>query len=282
MKALRLWLIGGFAFCMLPAGRAASFTVQMVNFSFSPPTLTINQGDTVTWTNTTAATPHTSTSGRPPGTADGLWNTGTVSAHGTFPITFTGFAAATYPYFCSFHTLQNMAGSITVMAVTLPPPTVNLTGPAANSKFLAPASFSLTANAAQSGGTVTNVQFLSGAASLGNDASSPYSLPVNNLAAGNYTFSAVARNNQGTAATSAVVNVFILTNAIVSNPALIDGQLQLTINGIAGQTYATEWSSNLLTWTAFTTNVAPANSFHVTDPSAANADLRFYRARQNL
>jgi plastocyanin len=264
--------------------QAATITVQISNFAFTPASISIAAGDTVIWTNTASLTSHTSTSGTVVGGVgmpNGLWSSGTVVHNATFPFTFNGFAANTYPYFCSIHPTL-MVGSVTVTNALMAPPSVSITSPANSSKFLAPADIILTANATQSGGTVTNVQFLSGATALGNDTSSPYSLAVNAVAAGNYSFSAVARNNQGTAATSAVVNVFVLTNAIVSNPTLINGQLQLTINGIAGQTYATELSSNLLNWSAFATNLAPANSFNVTDPSTTNASLRFYRARQNL
>jgi len=43
-----------------------------------------------------------------------------------------------------------------------------------------------------------------GATSLGVDSTSPYSAPVNNLAAGNYTLPAVATDNLGAKATNSV------------------------------------------------------------------------------
>jgi hypothetical protein len=127
------------------------------------------------------------------------------------------------------------------------------------------------------------VQFFSGTSSLGSVANPPYNFPVNNASAGNYSFKAVAMNNQGGAATSAVVNVFVLTNAVLSAPTrLVNGQFQFTVNGIAGQTYATETSTNLVNWSAIATNVAPANTFSVTDATSPNILLRFYRARQDF
>ena len=59
-------------------------------------------------------------------------------------------------------------------------------------------------------------------------------------------------------------------------------QFQFKILGIAGQTYTTEASTNQLNWSAIATNVAPSNTFDVTDPGSGNTQLRFYRARQDL
>jgi uncharacterized repeat protein (TIGR01451 family) len=59
----------------------------------------------------------------------------------------------------------------------------------------------------------------------------------------------------------------------------IAGSLQLTLLGQAGQNYAIQVSSNLLTWTSVFTNTASlfTGSFIYTD-SRTNAPLRFYRA----
>jgi len=112
---------------------------------------------------------------------------------------------------------------------------------------------------------------------------SPFNFNFANAPAGNYNFTARAIDNQGAATTSAVVNVFVLTNAALSAPTrLTNGQFRFTILGIAGQTYAAERSTNFVNWSAFATNVAPANTFNVTDSSSTNMLLRFYRARQDL
>jgi plastocyanin len=265
----------------LRSAQAASYNVLMSNFVFTPASLSIGQGDTVTWTNTAPLTPHTSTSGSPPGTPNGLWTSGTVNPNLTFSLTFNGFGPGSYPYYCSFHTLQNMAGTITITNGTVAP-SVSLTNPASGAKMLAPADIALMATAAQTGGTITNVGFYSGTSLLGNATAAPFNFTLNAQPAGNYSFSAVAMSDLGLAATSSVVNVFVLTNAVISNPQPISGQFQLTIHGIAGQTYATEASSNLVNWVGIATNVAPADTFNVLDPAASNAATRFYRARQNL
>ena len=130
---------------------------------------------------------------------------------------------------------------------------------------------------------MTNVQFFSGAALLGNDLTAPFTFTLNSATPGNYSFTARAQDNSGLAATSPVVNVSVLTNAILSEPTrLPDGKFRLTMEGIAGQPYTTEISTNLMSWSPILTNVAPANTFNVTDSTAPGVLMRFYRARQDL
>jgi plastocyanin len=110
--AIALWLA--------PSLWAATFTVQMTGFTFSPNTLSIGQGDTVIWTNL-GPFGHTSTSGNAPNHS-GLWDSGTLGGSQTFAATFNNFAPRTYPYFCSFHYLSGMTGSLTITNGTSPPP----------------------------------------------------------------------------------------------------------------------------------------------------------------
>lgn len=55
-------------------------------------------------------------------------------------------------------------------------------------------------------------------------------------------------------------------------------QFVLPLSGLAGRSYLLQTSTNLVDWTALTTNVAPAGVFELTDPSPSNAPYRFYRA----
>ncbi len=93
-------------------GPAASVTIQ--NFAFTPQTLTVKAGTTVTWTNSDSA-PHTVTS------ADGISTSanttslfnGSVNPGQTFSYTFT--KAGTYYYLCTIHRSQaGMHGEIIV------------------------------------------------------------------------------------------------------------------------------------------------------------------------
>ncbi|OGG52485.1 hypothetical protein A2851_05045 [Candidatus Kaiserbacteria bacterium RIFCSPHIGHO2_01_FULL_53_29] len=82
--------------------------ISAADDSFSPRTITIAKGSTVTWTNT-GAMQHTVT-------ADGgSFDTG-LSPGANFSRTFT--TAGTYPYYCRFHGAPGgvgMSGVITVM-----------------------------------------------------------------------------------------------------------------------------------------------------------------------
>jgi endoglucanase len=54
-------------------------------------------------------------------------------------------------------------------------PAVSITSPANNATFIAPATFSINANASDSDGTISKVEFFQGASKLGEDLTSPYS-----------------------------------------------------------------------------------------------------------
>jgi hypothetical protein len=84
--------------------------VSIVDFSFSPDTVRINPGDSVSWTNNGAFT-HTSTSGVN-GVWDSLWDSGDLTPGATF---VRGFAAnGTFNYFCRHHWPSGMKGVVVV------------------------------------------------------------------------------------------------------------------------------------------------------------------------
>jgi chitinase len=175
-----------------------------------------------------------------------------------------------------------MTGTITVTNAAAVPPSVSITNPLNNAAFAAPANVTLQASASSTSGSITNVQFFSGANLLGNKVSPPFSFTDSSLAAGNYSFTARAFDNGGLSSTSAPVVIFVETNAVLSAPLRTNGSFQFTVAGIAGQTYVFQASSNMTSWSPLTTNVAPANSFIFTDPASTNLQNRLYRVRQDL
>lgn len=87
-----------------PAAQGREIVVQMLpGNQFSPASITVNVGDTVTWVNADTV-PHTSTS------ADGLWDSNTVRPGQRFSFTFK--QAGRFGYVCSFH--PGMEGAVTV------------------------------------------------------------------------------------------------------------------------------------------------------------------------
>ncbi len=91
---------------------AATFNVRVggTDPSFSPSLLTIQPGDTVTWTWASSFF-HSVTSGKP-GIADGLFDSGTHRSPFTFSYTFPN--AGTFDYYCIPHLDMGMTGRIIV------------------------------------------------------------------------------------------------------------------------------------------------------------------------
>ncbi len=93
------------------------------------------------------------------------------------------------------------------------PPTVSLTSPANGATFIAPANITLTANASDSDGSVTRVDFYQGVTLIGTATASPYTITWNNVAAGSYSLTARATDNLGATTTSAAVTITVNANA---------------------------------------------------------------------
>jgi plastocyanin len=95
---------------------AATRAVAISGFAFSPPSLTINVGDRVTWTNSDAVA-HTATA------TGGAFDTGDIGQGQSASVRFT--KAGTYAYVCTPH--PSMTGTIRVRAAsgggtpTIPP-----------------------------------------------------------------------------------------------------------------------------------------------------------------
>jgi plastocyanin len=91
-----------------PTGKAqasASASVTMDDFFFSPASVTVAVGDTVTWHNAGQA-PHTATAD------DGSFDTGTINSGGSGSHRFT--TAGTFSYICTIH--PNMHGTVRVLS----------------------------------------------------------------------------------------------------------------------------------------------------------------------
>lgn len=165
---------------------------------------------------------------------------------------------------------QHDAGGFSYVRSTAPTaasPTVSITNPISGSVFAAPANVTLSANATVSSGTVTNVKFFQGATALGSVTSAPFNFTVSGLAAGSYSFTAVA-TAAGLSATSAVVNVSVVSPAAVTilSPHIVNNQFLFSYNANPGLSYVVQDSSNLLAWIPLSTNVAASSTVTVTNP----------------
>lgn len=181
----------------------ATFRVAMSNTKFEPPNLTINVGDTVTWNNIGGL--HDTVSGSS-GVPSGVWNSNNQFRRLMFPgesFSFTFTTAGNFPYYCTPHWTIGMVGTIRVLAPNSPP-SVSILSPPNQADFPAPADITIQAEAADSDGTVTQVAFFMNGAPIGTVSTQPYSVTVNNLGPGNYTFSATATDNSGATGSAAV------------------------------------------------------------------------------
>lgn len=90
-------------------------------------------------------------------------------------------------------------------------PTVNITTPANGSNFITGSVVNIAANAADTDGSVTQVEFFVNGVSVGVDATAPYSVNWTSTA-GTKSLTAVATDDAGATATSSVVTINIANN----------------------------------------------------------------------
>jgi len=88
-----------------------------------------------------------------------------------------------------------------------PKPVVKITRPADGKTFVAPADIPIHADATETGGTITKVEFFRGPLLLKSDTSSPYRFVHKNVPAGIWNLTAVATDDRGVTTTSPVVTV---------------------------------------------------------------------------
>jgi regulation of enolase protein 1 (concanavalin A-like superfamily) len=136
------------------------------------------------------------------------------------------------------------------------PPTAALTAPANGATFTAPATIDVSASAGDTDGTVARVDFYAGTTLIGSDTTSPYSISWTGVPAGSYTLTAVARDDDGAATTSAARSI--------------------TVTGASGATYRALFTASRNHGTAVTRyqlEVFAATSNPATAPPLAARDI---------
>jgi len=114
LRAARLATFAGLLLFVALASTAAAATtaVNIQGFAFVPPSVTINVGDTVTWTNKDAAAHSV--------VANGVGQTPVLTQNQSGGLAFN--AAGTFPYICGIHGAA-MMGTVIVRAAATPVPT---------------------------------------------------------------------------------------------------------------------------------------------------------------
>jgi VCBS repeat-containing protein len=113
------------------------------------------------------------------------------------------------------------SGEIIFRILVNSPPSISIVSPADGTGLLFPATFSVIASASDPDGSVTNVQFLVNNTNFIRLAAAPFYFVLSNATPGNYQFQAVATDDFGLARTSSVVNVEVITNAVVATGPIV-------------------------------------------------------------
>ncbi|GAB2566038.1 hypothetical protein GCM10027190_14610 [Spirosoma areae] len=138
--------------------------------------------------------------------------------------TISGIQQGTYSFTAKALVSSGILTSSVVQVTAAPapnqPPGVSLTSPANSATFTAPATVALAANASDTDGAITKVEFYNGSTKLGEDASSPYQFSWPNVGVGTYTLTAKATDNGGASATSTAITITVSTTTTPpTNPA---------------------------------------------------------------
>ena len=120
-----------------------------------------------------------------------------------------------------------------------------ITSPIANATFEQGSPIAITANANDTDGSISKVEFFNGNTKIAEDISSPYSFTWNGVTAGSYTITAKATDNQNANTTSEPINLTVneANNTGCSNPewsstaTYIGGNL-VSYNGV---NYRAKW-----------------------------------------
>ncbi len=164
------------------------------------------------------------------------------------------------------------------------PPTVSLTSPLNGAAFTAPATITLNANAADSDGTVAKVDFYQGTTLLGTDTTAPYSFGWSGVAAGNYSLTARAADNQNAVTMSSAVSVTVTAPVLLpaapnnlAGSASSRSRINLSwIDNANNETgFKIERSTNGTTFTQIATRTANVTAYANT--GLARNTLYYYR-----
>nr|WP_203784381.1 glycoside hydrolase family 48 protein [Actinoplanes rishiriensis] len=156
-------------------------------------------------------------------------------------------------------------------------PTVAISSPAANTRFAAPASIPITANAtAASGNTISKVEFYHDGLLINTDTAAPYAytwagVPAQTAA---YRLQAIAYDNTGAKSNTADVPVFVDAN---TGPSIVASATSLTVAPGASSSFKLALSSA----PSANVTVAVARSAGATTLSATPASLTFTPSNWN-
>ncbi len=140
-----------------------------------------------------------------------------------FSFTWNNVAPGRYVLRAAATDNSGLSSTSAPVNITVENAIVRLTEPSNDTQFVAPENITLTAEASDTDGAITLVEFFEGATKIGEANSRPFSIVWSNVPAGSYSITAVATDIHDTANTSAPVNITVVPNtpptvAITSPP----------------------------------------------------------------
>lgn len=206
---------------------------------------------------------------------------GTSANAPTYADSFSISSPGTYSIFAeALNGPNNVVATSSTKTITITggvsnvPPTISLASNPASGTTAT--SFTLTATAADSDGTIVDVKFYDGANLLATDPSAPYSLATT-LSSGSHVLTAKATDNGGASTTSTAVNVSVTAAGAVSvtRSYVYDANERLckTIDPEAGATVIDYDAAGNIAWTASGLSLPSTVSCDRTDSSVAAAKV---------
>ena len=207
-----------------------------------------------------------------------------------FSFNWTNVAASTYSLTAKATDNNNaVTTSSAITVISNSAPAVSISSPANNATFTAPANITINANASDSDGTISKVEFFQGSTLLSTDTSAPFSFAWNNVTAGNYSLTAKATDNNNAVTTSSAVAISVNNNVLptvsISNPAnnaVFTAPASITIDATASDSDGTISKVEFFQGTTllFTDTLAPY-SYNWTNVAAGSYSLTA-KATDNL
>lgn len=137
--------------------------------------------------------------------------------------------------------------SLPVHIVVKPPnvaPSVSITNPTSGSSYVTPVTVVITADAADSDGSIASVSFYANGSLLATTTAAPYSFGWVNPLAGTYVLTAVAKDNENATTTSAPVSMTIAQSPSRRNVALASNGAVATASSILAPNYGPSGAIN--------------------------------------
>jgi hypothetical protein len=142
-----------------------------------------------------------------------------IGEKATAPFSFTWNNVSVGTYLLTAVATDNYNAKTTSSAISVtvyngtPPvnklPIVNIISPENESSYVAPATITITANASDPDGTISNLTFFNGTIKLGEISTPPYSFTWTNVNSGTFFLNAIATDNSNATASSTSVKVYV-------------------------------------------------------------------------